>query len=79
MRTVDGIADQLALWERDVLDGFLRRSPEERAEYRTSSGLPLQRVYTPLDTEATSFEDVGLPGAYPFTRGPYPTMYRGRR
>jgi methylmalonyl-CoA mutase cobalamin-binding domain/chain len=79
MRTIDGVAGQLALWEREVLDGYLRRSPEDRTEYHTSSGLPLRRVYTPLDTEGTAFEDVGLPGSYPFTRGPYPTMYRGRR
>ncbi|MBI3636266.1 MAG: methylmalonyl-CoA mutase, partial [Candidatus Rokubacteria bacterium] len=46
--------------------------------YTTASGLPIQRVYTPADVE-TPFEDIGLPGRYPFTRGPYPTMYRGRR
>jgi methylmalonyl-CoA mutase cobalamin-binding domain/chain len=75
----DGIADQLALWEREELDSYLRRTPEDRAEYRTGSGLPLRRVYTPLDCEGDPWERVGLPGRYPFTRGPYPTMYRGRR
>ncbi|HEY2704527.1 MAG TPA: methylmalonyl-CoA mutase family protein [Candidatus Dormibacteraeota bacterium] len=79
MTIADGIADQLALWERDELDTYLRRSPEDRDDHRTSSGLPLRRVYTPLDTAGTSWDDVGLPGRYPFTRGPYPTMYRGRR
>ncbi len=79
MTIADGIADQLALWEREELDAYLRRSPEDRDDYRTSSGLPLRRVYTPLDTAGTSWDDVGLPGRYPFTRGPYPTMYRGRR
>jgi len=79
MTIADGIADQLALWEREELDQYLRRTPEDRAEYRTGSGLPLRRVYTPLDCDGDAWERVGLPGRYPFTRGPYPTMYRGRR
>ncbi|HEU5322027.1 MAG TPA: methylmalonyl-CoA mutase family protein, partial [Methylomirabilota bacterium] len=65
-------------WEARELAEFLARQPESRAEYRTASGLPVQRVYTPEDVAGTPFEDVGLPGRYPFTRGPYPTMYRGR-
>src|SRR5437899_2031946 len=65
-------------WEAGELRAFLQRQPESRAEYRTASGLPLQRVYTPEDVADTSFEEIGLPGQYPFTRGPYPTMYRGR-
>ena len=35
-------------------------------------------MYTPLDLADTPPSDVGLPGQYPYTRGPYPTMYRGR-
>ena len=65
-------------WETGELRAFLQRQPESRAEYRTRSGLPLQRVYTPEDVAATPFEEIGLPGRYPLTRGPYPTMYRGR-
>jgi methylmalonyl-CoA mutase N-terminal domain/subunit len=42
------------------------------------SGLPLDPVYTP-DTASIDYErDLGMPGEYPFTRGVYPTMYRGR-
>jgi len=45
----------------------------------TSSGIPVERVYTPQDVRALDYErDVGYPGAYPYTRGIYPTMYRGR-
>ena len=62
-------------WEAAELRDFLARQPESRAEYRTGSGLPIQRVYT---LASTRFEEIGLPGRYPFTRGPYPTMYRGR-
>ncbi len=65
-------------WEARELKAFLERQPEARPEYRTGSGLPVQRVYTPEHVADTPFEEIGLPGRYPFTRGPYPTMYRGR-
>ncbi len=65
-------------WEAGELRRFLDRQPESRDEYRTGSGLPVQRVYTPEDVADMSLDDLGLPGQYPFTRGPYPTMYRGR-
>src|SRR6476646_7611945 len=65
-------------WERNELHEFLRRQPETRTECATGSGIPVERVYTPEHLRNTSFDDIGLPGQYPFTRGPYPTMYRGR-
>jgi methylmalonyl-CoA mutase cobalamin-binding domain/chain len=69
---------QFEAWEQLELAGFLRESPERQAEFRTLTGFPLKRVYTPLDLAETPAEDIGLPGQYPFTRGAYPTMYRGR-
>src|SRR3989304_1432637 len=65
-------------WEDSELRQFLGRQPEQRADCRTGSGLPTKRVYTPLDVASTPFDEIGLPGRYPYTRGPYPTMYRGR-
>jgi methylmalonyl-CoA mutase N-terminal domain/subunit len=38
----------------------------------------VKRVYTPVDVADIPWEQIGLPGRFPFTRGPYPTMYRGR-
>ena len=70
--------EQFEAWEQLELAGFLLKSPERQAEFRTLTGFPLKRVYTPLDLAETSPEDIGLPGQYPFTRGAYPTMYRGR-
>jgi len=67
-----------AAWEAGELRAFLDRQPESRPEYRTLSGLPLRRVYTAEDLAELRQEDLGLPGQYPYTRGPYPTMYRGR-
>jgi methylmalonyl-CoA mutase N-terminal domain/subunit len=65
-------------WEAHELADFVRRQPEERPERRTLSGLPRKRVYTSEDVADLAADAVGLPGRYPFTRGPYPTMYRGR-
>jgi methylmalonyl-CoA mutase N-terminal domain/subunit len=69
---------QFELWEESELAAFLKKAPERRAEFRTNTGFPLKRVYTALDLAETPAEDIGLPGQYPFTRGAYPTMYRGR-
>src|SRR5579872_1749976 len=65
-------------WEEKELAGFIKRQPESKPEYFSASGLPLKRVYTPEDIADTPFDEIGLPGQYPYTRGPYPTMYRGR-
>jgi methylmalonyl-CoA mutase N-terminal domain/subunit len=48
-------------------------------EFTTLSGQPVGRLYTPLDLQPDEYAtDIGFPGEYPFTRGIYPTMYRGR-
>ena len=75
---IERIRTQRERWESGELREFLARQPEAHAEYRTVSGLPVKRVYTPEDVAGTPFEAIGLPGRWPFTRGPYPTMYRGR-
>jgi methylmalonyl-CoA mutase N-terminal domain/subunit len=69
---------QVESWEQLELAAFLKKAPERQAEFRTNTGFPVKRVYTALDLAETPPEDIGLPGQYPFTRGPYPTMYRGR-
>ncbi|MGD9526660.1 methylmalonyl-CoA mutase family protein [Pseudonocardia sp.] len=73
----DAVATRLTDWEDAELAGFIRRTPEGMDSYRSGSGLPLQRVYTPVDLPH-DYDEIGFPGRYPFTRGPYPTMYRGR-
>src|SRR5438874_3541827 len=75
---IERIRKQREAWEAKELREFQTRQPESRPEYRTLSGLPVKRVYTPADVADTAFESIGLPGQWPFTRGPYPTMYRGR-
>jgi len=52
---------------------------ERQPRFTTLSGLPLERLYTAESTNgANPDETVGLPGEFPYTRGIYPTMYRGR-
>jgi methylmalonyl-CoA mutase N-terminal domain/subunit len=66
-------------WEREVLEPTLRRTPERRDSFETSSQIPIKRIYDPEDTAQLSYlDDIGYPGHYPFTRGVQPTMYRGR-
>ena len=53
--------------------------PERKPIFQTMAGLPVERVYTPAHLEGWRHDEkLGMPGAFPFTRGVYPTMYRGR-
>src|SRR5438093_5238733 len=55
------------------------RWPERPARFETLSGIPIEPLYTPASLRDWSHdEQLGRPGEYPFTRGVYPTMYRGR-
>ncbi len=72
------LEQQLEKWEKEELAHFLKRQPEQKEDFSTFGDIPVKRVYTALDVQDTPIEDIGLPGQYPFTRGPYPTMYRGR-
>ncbi|MFQ6015297.1 MAG: methylmalonyl-CoA mutase [Anaerolineae bacterium] len=66
-------------WMTETLEPFLQRAPERRECFLTSSGIVVERLYTPKDVADLDYaQDLGFPGQYPFTRGIYPTMYRGR-
>jgi methylmalonyl-CoA mutase N-terminal domain/subunit len=56
----------------------VKKAPERRHRFETSSGIVLDPVYTAADVKPGLEERLGMPGAYPFTRGVQPTMYRGR-
>jgi methylmalonyl-CoA mutase N-terminal domain/subunit len=51
-------------------------SPERRSSFTTLSGEPVRALYTEADLP--ELDQIGLPGEFPFTRGVYPNMYRGR-
>jgi methylmalonyl-CoA mutase, N-terminal domain len=62
-------------WRRELYDA----APERQGElFSTISGLENEPLYTPERVEIDYDRDLGFPGAYPFTRGVYPSMYRGR-
>ena len=65
-------------WDQNEVKSFLAKQREKKDQFYTSGGFPVKRVYTALDVKDTPLDDVGLPGRFPFTRGPYPTMYRSR-
>jgi len=65
-------------WEKEILEPALRRFPERKAEFTTSSGIPVPRLLLPPDPDPDYLEQLGFPGAFPYTRGVQPTMYRGR-
>ena len=64
-------------WEA-ALAKSLERAPERRERFETTSGIPLERLYTTEQLGDTGPGRVGYPGVPPFTRGVQPTMYRGR-
>lgn len=77
-QAIADIREKQAAWEDNELAAALKGRPEEKPAYETESGIPLKRIYTAADVADIPAADLGFPGAYPFTRGAYPTMYRGR-
>ncbi len=76
--TLEEIRKEREEWEEQTLAPFLERG-ERKDRFATVSNLEVDRLYTPEDVTDVDFEtDVGFPGEPPYTRGPYPTMYRGR-
>ncbi len=69
-------------WQEGTYQEAKERSPERDAAFQTSSGKPVEPLYTPEDVSDNGGFDyegkLGYPGAYPYTRGIQPTMYRGR-
>jgi methylmalonyl-CoA mutase N-terminal domain/subunit len=61
-------------WAEDVYAG----QPEREGLFETISGEPVNPLYTSEDVEGDEAEALGYPGEFPFTRGVYPSMYRGR-
>ncbi|MEW6082219.1 MAG: methylmalonyl-CoA mutase family protein [Bacillota bacterium] len=72
------LSKAMAQWDRNTAR-LLEKAPEAREEFLTDSLIRVDRLYTPLDLGGMDYEEaVGFPGEYPYTRGVYPTMYRGR-
>jgi len=72
------LKNQEQRWEETTVQKSIERIPE-RADLMTTSSVPINRLYTPLDDANLDYmRDIGFPGEYPYTRGVQPTMYRAK-
>jgi methylmalonyl-CoA mutase N-terminal domain/subunit len=73
------MSEELKMKKSEWEDKFLRsgKFKERKSSFQTDSGIEIDRFYLP-DENFDYIEKLGFPGEYPFTRGVYPTMYRGR-
>src|SRR5712692_1842344 len=69
-------------WEQTTLAASLKKAPERAEHFETSSGIEVERLYTPdgsVSSDKAAYQaQLGFPGEFPFTRGVQPTMYRSR-
>jgi methylmalonyl-CoA mutase N-terminal domain/subunit len=78
MENIEKIKANRNEWEKKTLAKNIKQV-ELKEQFETPSGIPLKPIYGPEDVENINFlDDIGFPGSSPFTRGVYPTMYRGR-
>jgi len=76
---LEAIEKRLRRWEETTLRDSLKKQPESRESFVTTSSAPVGRLYTPIDLRGSDpAETLGVPGEFPYTRGIHPTMYRGR-
>ncbi len=78
---IEKIREKMSEWAKEVVEPVLKKFPERKREFLTEEGFTVKRVYTPVDLAEKDWdylEKLGFPGQYPFTRGVYPTMYRGK-
>ena len=77
MSSLEDIAKAKERWKRDVLD----KKPYKKNVKPIIEGVDenVEVLFTPADVKHIDYQkDIGFPGEFPFTRGAYPSMYRGR-
>ena len=76
---MEKISKKRKIWEENTLRIFIENTPERREKFTNSSGIVIKNIYDPTDLGDWNYlEKLGYPGEFPFTRGVYATMYRGR-
>ena len=65
-------------WLNTTYEAFCQKGGERSEAFKTMSGVKIDPLYTPEDIGNNYNDEIGYPGEYPYTRGIYPTMYRGR-
>ena len=85
MKAKERLAAAQEEWRKTDLARGAQKSPLRRPEFHTDSGIPVPDLLSPADVGDPSDADVekyerdlGFPGQFPYTRGPQPSMYRGR-
>src|SRR5256886_466303 len=79
IRALAKVARRRQSWEKKTVRSWTKNRPERKLETSNLSGIPLKPIYDPKDVSYRDYSrDEGFPGEYPYTRGVYPTMYRGR-
>jgi len=74
MSEIEGKGD----WEARIVAPAVAKHPERAPSFETTSGIEVERLYTPANAPIDHDADLGYPGVFPYTRGIQPTMYRGR-
>ncbi len=77
-KQAEELASQIERWEKQILEPHLSKHPESKPQRKTSSGIEISTVHFPRLSQSDYLRKLGFPGEYPFTRGVYPNMYRGR-
>ena len=72
----DALEESRRRWEESYIEPLPAAHRERKSSFATDSGIPVERLYIPGERDYAG--EQGFPGEFPFTRGPYPTMYRGR-
>lgn len=76
---LEEIESEFQRWKKECLDKSIETLPERDKPFFTTSSVPIDRLYTPVDLKDFDYvEKLGLPGEYPFTRGVHPTLYRSK-
>ena len=70
------LKNQLLEWEKNILEPWVDKS-DQFTNQNTTFDDEIKTIYTPLDS--ANYSNQYFPGSYPFTRGPYPDMYRGKK
>ena len=76
----ENVNDAALKWEQNELKQTLLKTPESESHFLSVSGNKVDRLYLPTQNQSFDYlSDLGFPGSFPFTRGVYPTMYRGKQ
>jgi len=78
-KELNKIRDKRVDWEKNCYSNMVKECPERKNKFENLSATKINNVYTPEDIAHLDYiKNIGFPGGYPFLRGVYSTMYRGR-